>query len=215
MALSLVQSGDSGSVGSGSPGNVLSSATAVGNCVAVFVVTHSANTPDVSTFSSPGGTFVRIASVNNGLSGGFARCLEWWVCLKTTGTNANVATLTQTDGQGWQAQATEWAGKPTSSRSAGSAGATSASAAQLVTNGAGQVALVGAVNDNSGSFTGGPASPWTDYNGSATFDLAAGQDVAWQVTTAPGVTATWTLSSNPWTTLAIVLAAGGGFGFWL
>jgi hypothetical protein len=198
--LTQIQAADTLSIPNGTSTALFAANSTVGNAVSVFVVNGgTSNTGDIASIVSPMGTFVRI----NDQGGSPQVDFEWWACAKVTGASKNI-TVTSTGGFSPPVWIAEWS--PISSVISSGPGAFSNSAgtAALTLNPplGGSALLAG--SGSAGSFSSGPTSPWTDYN-TGGFNLAQGQDVAWQIcadTTAQ--TASWP-STGGWQTLGIIL----------
>jgi hypothetical protein len=101
MALTLVQSGDTGFQSSGATSTMLPANVTVGNAVALFVWVNIYNA--ITSVTSPIGTFTRVAQVV-----AYPQQGEWWVCNSATAAG-NTVTI-NASGIQYAAQATEWSG---------------------------------------------------------------------------------------------------------
>lgn len=201
MALAVVQQGDvtAGSTASGSAGTVLPVNATNGHAVALAIVLGVGTVGEVSSVTSPMGTFTKVVAAETAGTDD----QEWWVCLNVTGAGKTV-TVTS-GGVAWYGNATEISGGVASAATGGDATGVSTTAA-LTTGSvtAGQMALVQV--DAPNYDTSHPTAPWTNYN--AGFWIANnGLDVAYQVPGSTGtLTATWVGNAlGSWGALGLIL----------
>ena len=197
MALTLVQSGDTGFQSSGATSTMLPANVTVGNAVALFVWVNIYNA--LTSVTSPIGTFTRVAQVV-----AYPQQGEWWVCNSATAAG-NTVTI-NASGIQYAAQATEWSGGVAASISGGNNSGSGTAVSQTVTpTTSGDVVLVGtSLNYSISTY---PSSPWTNYN-AGFFTSANGEAASWITTTSTSsVTANYVQSTSAaWNTVGVILS---------
>jgi len=200
MALTLVQSGDTGFQSSGATSTMLPANVTVGNAVALFVWVNIYNA--LTSVTSPIGTFTRVAQVV-----AYPQQGEWWVCNSATAAG-NTVTI-NASGIQYAAQATEWSGGVAASIAGGNNSGTGTAVSQTVTpTTSGDVVLVG--TSQTYTISTYPSSPWTNYN-AGFFTSANGEAASWITTTSTSsVTASYVQSTSAaWNTVGLILSQTG------
>lgn len=186
-----IQQGNTTPINSGVAWDLPSNVGA-GNSVALAVVCGST----VASVSGLGGVWVGIP----GVVGTFD--MEWWYCIGATGGSRAITVITSGGGQYW-AYAAEYSGVA-SARTGGTNSGTSIAPSLTVSGIPGELVFV--LAESAGIFSGGPTSPWIDYN-TGQFALANGYDIAYQVTALSTVTATWAQANASWWTAGLIFSA--------
>ena len=200
MALTFVQSGDTGFQSSGATSTMLPANVTVGNAVALFVWVNTYNA--LTSVTSPIGTFTRVAQVV-----AYPQQGEWWVCNSATAAG-NTVTI-NASGIQYAAQATEWSGGVAAAIGGGNNSGTGTAVSQTVTpTTSGDVILVG--TSQFYTITTYPSSPWTNYN-AGFFTSANGEAASWITTTSTSsVTANYVQSTSAaWNTVGVILSQTG------
>jgi hypothetical protein len=198
MALTFVQSGDTGYQSSGATSTMLPANVTVGNAVALFVWVQAAGA--VVTVTSPIGTFNLVTNLYNVNP----QQGQWWVCNSATAAG-NTVTISSS-GVPYAAQATEWSGGVTSAITGNTATGTGTTVSLTTTpSQSGDVVLTGVNIFN--TISAYPSSPWVNYN-AGFFTAANGEAASWITTSSTSpVTATYTQSpSGTWAILSMVLS---------